>query len=65
MPKIILPAELDWPIAEIARHPQGMGVEALLVAAPGITRRTLQLQAALPGRAECGGQSPGVAGRGC
>ena len=42
MPKIVPQTELDHLTAQIARHPQGIGVEALLAAAPGVPRRTLQ-----------------------
>ena len=42
MPKIVPQTELDQLTAEIAQHPNGIGVEALLDAAPGMARRTLQ-----------------------
>ena len=42
MPKIVPQTELDHLTAQVARHPQGIGVEALLATAPGVPRRTLQ-----------------------
>jgi hypothetical protein len=42
VPKIVTQSDLDHLIAEIAKHPDGIGVDALLNALQGTARRTLQ-----------------------
>lgn len=59
MPKIVLTEELNAVLAAVARHAEGIGIEALSIALPAVPRRTLQRRLAAlveSGRLEVVGQ---------